>query len=229
MNFQSKINHVAIIMDGNKRWSENNNVSLKEGYIKGFYKIEEVVEICLNNNIKYLTLYALSSENIKRKSVSLIFDILLNEYKFLSDSKFLNDVKINIIGEKSQLSKEILNIIKNIEIKSNLNNKLILNIAFNYGTDKEIISIIKKILKKNLNNENDINTNLIREEMYLSGMPDPDILIRTGGYQRLSNFLLINLSYTELFFTKTLWPDLTKNEIDLIFNKFNKIKRNYGL
>ena len=118
---------------------------------------------------------------------------------------------------------------ENIQKKSQLNDKMILNIAFNYGTDKEIVSIIKKVLKKKLNTENDINTNLVRQEMYLSGMPDPDILIRTGGYQRLSNFLLLNLSYTELFFTKTLWPDLTKNEIDLIFKKFNKIKRNYGL
>ena len=119
--------------------------------------------------------------------------------------------------------------IQNIEKKTQLNNKLILNIAFNYGTDKEIISIIKKILKKNITNENDIDEKLIRKEMYLSGMPDPDILIRTGGYQRLSNFLLINLSYTELFFTETLWPDLKKNEIDSIFKKFEMIKRNYGL
>lgn len=217
-------------MDGNKRWSEKNNVSLKKGYIKGFYKIEEVIDICLSNKIKYLTLYALSSENIKRKSVSLIFDILINEYNnFFKKSKFTNDVKINIIGEKSDLSDDVLNIIKNIEEKTQLNNKLFLNIAFNYGTDKEIISLIKKIIRKKIDNEDDINNKLIRKELYLSDIPDPEILIRTGGYKRLSNFLLMYLSYTELFFTETLWPDLAKNEIVSIFDSFNKIKRNYGL
>ena len=217
-------------MDGNKRWSEKNKVSLKKGYIQGFYKIEEIIDICLSHKVKYLTLYALSSENIKRKSVSLIFDILINEYNnFFNNSKFNNEVKINVIGEKSNLSNEVLNIIKNIEKKTELNNKLFVNIAFNYGTDKEIISIIKKILRKKIDNEDDINSELIRKEMYLSHIPDPDILIRTGGYKRLSNFLLMNLSYTELFFIETLWPDLEKKEIISIFDNFKMIKRNYGL
>ncbi|PPR44773.1 MAG: Isoprenyl transferase, partial [Alphaproteobacteria bacterium MarineAlpha5_Bin7] len=136
--------------------------------------------------------------------------------------------KVNVIGEKNNISNKIIKIISDIENKTKLNEKLFLNIAFNYGTDKEIISIIKNILKKNIDNVN-INNALIRNEMYLSNMPDPDILIRTGGYKRLSNFLLMNLSYTELFFTETLWPDLKEKEILSIFEQFNKIKRNYGL
>tara|TARA_Y100001970_G_C14183905_1_gene831408 strand:- start:860 stop:1510 length:651 start_codon:yes stop_codon:yes gene_type:complete len=216
-------------MDGNKRWSDSNGVSLKNGYIQGFNKIEEIIKICITKKIKYLTLYALSSENIKRSSVSLIYEVLLSEYKKIFDnSKFLKAVKVNVIGEKNNISNKIIKIISDIENKTKSNDKLFLNIAFNYGTDKEIISIIKNILKKNIDNVN-INNALIRNEMYLSNMPDPDILIRTGGYKRLSNFLLMNLSYTELFFTETLWPDLKEKEILSIFEQFNKIKRNYGL
>ncbi|PPR47503.1 MAG: Isoprenyl transferase [Alphaproteobacteria bacterium MarineAlpha5_Bin8] len=218
-----------MIMDGNKRWSDSNGVSLKNGYIQGFNKIEEIIKICITKKIKYLTLYALSSENIKRSSVSLIYEVLLSEYKKIFDnSKFLKAVKVNVIGEKNNISNKIIKIISDIENKTKSNDKLFLNIAFNYGTDKEIISIIKNILKKNIDNVN-INNALIRNEMYLSNMPDPDILIRTGGYKRLSNFLLMNLSYTELFFTETLWPDLKEKEILSIFEQFNKIKRNYGL
>ena len=218
-----------MIMDGNKRWSDSNGVSLKNGYIQGFNKIEEIIKICITKKIKYLTLYALSSENIKRSSVSLIYEVLLSEYKKIFDnSKFLKAVKVNVIGEKNNISNKIIKIISDIENKIKSNDKLFLNIAFNYGTDKEIISIIKNILKKNIDNVN-INNALIRNEMYLSNMPDPDILIRTGGYKRLSNFLLMNLSYTELFFTETLWPDLKEKEILSIFEQFNKIKRNYGL
>ena len=218
-----------MIMDGNKRWSDSNGVSLKNGYIQGFNKIEEIIKICITKKIKYLTLYALSSENRKRSSVSLIYEVLLSEYKKIFDnSKFLKEVKVNVIGEKNNISDQIIQIINNIENKTKLNDKLFLNIAFNYGTDKEIISIIKNILKKNIVNVN-IDSTLIRNEMYLSNIPDPDILIRTGGYQRLSNFLLMNLSYTELFFTETLWPDLKEKEILTIFEQFNKIKRNYGL
>ena len=218
-----------MMMDGNKRWSQLHGVTLKKGYIEGFNKIEEIIEICITNEIKYLTLYALSSENIKRSSVSLIYEVLFSEYKKLfGNKKFLNLVKVNVLGERNNISKKILKIIHEVENNTKSNNKLTMNIAFNYGADKEMISIIKNLINKNIDS-NKINNNLIKKEMYLSNAPDPDILIRTGGFQRLSNFLLMNLSYTELFFTKTLWPDLKKKEILSIFDKFNTIKRNYGL
>ena len=217
-------------MDGNKRWSENNKLNLKEGYLRGIDKIKEITDLCLKNNIEYLTLYALSSENINRKSISTIFEILTSKYqKILKEFDSQKLIKINIIGEKNNLPKNILNILDELEFKTKKNKKLNLNIAFNYGTDKEIISIVKKILSShNLNKEKNI-TKLIKENMYLSNIPDPDLLIRTGGFQRLSNFLLLKLSYTELFFSKTLWPDLSKEEIINIFEKFSKIERKYGL
>ena len=192
-----------MIMDGNKRWSKLNNVDVKDGYLKGLYKIKDIVKICIEENIKHLTLYALSSENTKRPSVSLIFEILTDEYKhFFEDLDFKNDVKVKIIGEKKGLPHNVLNILTNIENQTKENNK-----------NKKII----------------INETLLQEQMYLSNIPDPDLLIRTGGFQGLSNFLLLKLSYTELFFTKTFWPDLDKKELLQIFENYRNIKRNYGL
>ena len=219
-----------MIMDGNKRWSMLNNVSLKEGYVRGLYKIKEIVKICIDEKIKYLTLFALSSENIKRPSVSIIFDILYNEYNnLLEEFEFKNNVKIKIIGEKKGISSRIYKILNNIENKTKENKKLNLNIAFNYGTNKELLSIIKNIIDIYKNKKIIIDDALLQEHMYLSNIPDPDLLIRTGGFQRLSNFLLLKLSYTELFFTKTLWPDFNKKELLEIFESYKNIERNYGL
>ena len=217
-------------MDGNKRWSKLNKLDLKDGYIAGFNKIKEIIKISINNNIKYLTVFALSYENTKRPSVSIIYKLLSDEYKAIL-KKFNNDkhVKINIIGERESLPNDLKNIFNELEIKTKNNSKLILNIAFNYGSNQEIISVIKKIIKLDRQEKIEINEKLINREMYLSNIPDPEILIRTGGFKRLSNFLLFKLSYTELFFTETLWPDLGEEEILKIFSKFNTIKRNYGL
>ena len=219
-----------MIMDGNKRWSKLNNVSLKEGYLKGLYKIKEIAKICIEKNIKHLTLFALSSENIKRPSVSIIFDILYHEYNnLLKEFEFKNYIKIKIIGEREGISSKICNIFNNIENKTKENKKLNLNIAFNYGTNKELLSIINNIIKIHKSNKIIINEDLLKNQMYLSNTPDPDLLIRTGGFQRLSNFLLLKLSYTELFFTKTLWPDLDKEELLDIFSNYKNVERNYGL
>ena len=217
-------------MDGNKRWSKLNKLDLKDGYNAGFNKIKEIIKISINNNIKYLTVFALSYENTKRPSVSIIYKLLSDEYKAIL-KKFNNDkhVKINIIGERESLPNDLKNIFNELEIKTKNNSKLILNIAFNYGSNQEIISVIKKIIRLDRQEKIEINEKLINKEMYLSNIPDPEILIRTGGFKRLSNFLLFKLSYTELFFTETLWPDLGEEEILKIFSKFKTIKRNYGL
>ena len=217
-------------MDGNQRWSKINNLSLQEGYSKGLENIKHLINSCAEFDIKYLTLYALSSENIKRSSISIIFEILSNQYnKFLEEFKFKKNIKIKIIGEKMNLPKKINNILTDLENKTKNNKGLNLNIAFNYGTDKELLSIINNIINNYQNNKIKINNNMIKKQMYLSNAPDPDILIRTGGYQRLSNFLLLKLSYTELFFTKTLWPDFDRDELIDIFEKYSKIERKYGL
>ena len=217
-----------MIMDGNQRWSKKNKLSLKDGYLEGLNKIREIINICIEYNLSYLTIYALSSENIKRASVVSIFDIMIDEYeKLLNEFKANKEVKIKIIGEKNNLPKKIINILNGLEQETMNNNKLHLNIAFNYGTDKELISIFNNIVREN--KIKNINEEIIKQNMYLSNIPDPDLLIRTGGHQRLSNFLLLKLSYTELFFTKTLWPDLSKKEIISIFENFMNIERKYGL
>ena len=172
----------------------------------------------------------MSSENTKRPSVSVIFEILTDEYKnFFEDFDVKNDVKIKIIGEKKGLPHNVRNILSNIENQTKENNKLNLNIAFNYGTNKELLSMINNIVDLHKNKKVIINENLLQEQMYLPNVPDPDLLIRTGGFQRLSNFLLLKLSYTELFFTQTLWPNLTKKEILKIIESFYSIERKYGL
>ena len=216
-------------MDGNKRWAKKNKVSTKNGYLKGLENIYKVSQFCIDQKIKNLTIYALSNENMQRKSIGLIFEILSNQYKKIYEEfDIKKNIKINIIGEKEKLPKNIINIINNIESKTKNNKILNLNVALNYGTDKEIVSVVKNILKNNRNYQN-ITKEIIYKCLYLSDFPDPDILIRTGGFKRLSNFILLNLSYTEMFFLDTLWPDLSNKELLTIIEKFKKIKRNYGL
>ena len=217
-------------MDGNQRWSKKNNISIDDGYYKGFFKLKEIVKYCIDEKIKHLTVYALSTENLKRDSVKNIFKIITSNYKeFLKEIIFVNNVKIKIIGENYNLSNRLNTIFNKIENFTVNNKELNLNIAFNYGSDQELISIINEY--KNVDNNiipND-KMKLIKSLMYLKETPEPDLLIRTGGYQRLSNFLLLYLGYTELFFTKTLWPNFTIAELKRIIKTFKKIKRKYGL
>jgi len=217
-------------MDGNQRWSKKNNISIDDGYYKGFFKLKEIVKYCIDEKIKHLTVYALSTENLKRDSVKNIFKIITSNYKeFLKEIIFDNNVKIKIIGENYNLSNRLNTIFNKIENFTVNNKELNLNIAFNYGSDQELISIINEY--KNVDNNiipND-KMKLIKSLMYLKETPEPDLLIRTGGYQRLSNFLLLYLGYTELFFTKTLWPNFTIAELKRIIKTFKKIKRKYGL
>ena len=223
----NKIRHLAVIMDGNQRWSKNNNTSLMDGYTKGIKKIHEIINFCIEKKIPNLTIYALSSENYKRQSVNIIFQLIEKSYKdFLNVIGKKKEVQIRIIGEKKLLSKKFLEIFSNIESITKNHNKLNLNIAFNYGTFDELINIFNNI--KNSQSEL-IDEKQIRANMYLKDAPDPDILIRTGGFQRLSNFILLNLSYTELFFTNTLWPNFSLEELEGIVEKFENTKRNYGL
>ena len=212
-------------MDGNQRWAKINNLSPKKGYTEGINKITEIVEYSIVNKIKFLTIYALSSENYKRSNIEILFHLIKNDYiKFIKKINVNKEVKIRIIGSKDNLSKEINMIFNKIEKDTEKNDKLILNIIFNYSVIDEIKHISKKVSKIEKLTDKDI-----KSFMYLNPLPDPDVLIRTGGFQRLSNFILLNLSYTELYFTKTLWPDLSINELNKIVNSFRETKRNYGL
>ena len=212
-------------MDGNQRWALINKKNKLEGYLAGLNNLKFIIDKCIEKKIKNLTVYALSSENIKRASSKIIFNLIIDKHKeFLKELLKNNIININIIGEKTNIPKDILNIFKSLIKKKNPT--INLNIVFNYGSLDEIVYIVNNFI---INKNKKINKNSVRSSMYLGNIPDPDILIRTGGYQRLSNFILLNLSYTELFFTNTLWPDFSHNELESILLKFSKVIRNYGL
>ena len=225
----NNLDHIALILDGNKRWAKKNKVNNKYGYKKGFENIRNIVNWSLSINLSNLTIFALSSENFNRSSVDIIYDIIYQNFSTILEN-LVNDkgIKINIFGSKESLPKKVLDIFQNIENSSSNNKNLNLNIGFNYGFKDEIKHILIKLKNEkiniNLNNQSEIN-NLF----YIGSIPDPDLLIRTGGYQRLSNFIMYNLTYTELFFTKTLWPEFTETEFKSIINKYFLIKRKYGL
>lgn len=226
---KNKLAHIAMILDGNKRWAKNNNSSLIKGYKEGFENIQKMVNICIDLKLSYLTLFTLSSENLKRNSVNNIFQVVYDDFNFFFE-KIIKEkkIKIKIIGSRKNLPNKILKLIDHCQ-KSTINNsKLNMTLAFNYGFKDEIKEVLNKVKKNNynldLNNEKEIS-NLF----YLGNTPDPDILIRTGGERRLSNFILFNLTYTEIFFTKTLWPDFDKKELLEILSEYKNINRRYGL
>ena len=225
----NKLNHIALILDGNKRWAKKNNQSTLNGYTKGFENITKVVTYTLTKKISNLTIFALSSENFNRSSINVIYEIIYDNFsKTFNDLVKEKGVKIKIFGSRKNLPQKILEIFKNIE-ESSINNKnLNLNIAFNYGFKNEIKNILTSIINKesNINLDNQKN---IDNLFFLGLLPDPDILIRTGGYKRLSNFIMYNLTYTELFFTETLWPEFSEKEFNLIINQYLNIDRKYGL
>ncbi len=214
-------------MDGNKRWAENKKLPIIDAYNAGIDNVLRISETLIEKEIKYLSVYALSTENLQRKSANLIFNSIFEKfYVFLN--KLINDklIKIEVIGERHNLPIKLKKIINEAESKTINNKKLTLILAFNYGFKSELISVFKKIKSVDSKNINKIN---IDKLFYLGKIPDPDLLIRTGGYKRLSNYLMYNLSYTELFFTKTLWPDFQKKELEKIIKEFKNISRNYGL
>jgi len=219
------LRHVAIIMDGNGRWGLKYKNSRNLGHKEGLKKVEMIIDTCIKYNIKFLTLFAFSTENWKRpkKEIKFLFNLLevFLKKNFLRLDK--KNIKIKFIGKKNYDAK-LKKLLNDCEKKTIHNDKLQINIALNYGSKVEILNSIKRILKKKLVfNEKNINKNL-----YTEGIPDPDLLIRTGNTNRLSNFLLWQLSYTEIFFEKKLWPDFNETDFNKIINKYKKIKRNYG-
>ncbi|MDC1054674.1 polyprenyl diphosphate synthase [Alphaproteobacteria bacterium] len=222
------LEHIAFILDGNKRWAKKNNKNLKFAYKKGLENISNLISNSIILKIKYLTLFTLSSENIERQSVTNIFQVIYEDFSFFFD-KIIEEkkVKIKIIGSKLKLPSKILKLIEHSEYQTRNNNQLILNLAFNYGFKNEIQQVLQKIkdnLSINLTSSEDI-----KKLFLLGNIKDPDLLIRTGGEKRLSNFIMYNLTYTEIFFIDTLWPDFKFEELKKIIVKYNTINRNYGL
>ena len=225
----NKLNHIALILDGNKRWAKKNDLSNINGYTKGFENIKNLVTYSLSKKIPCLTIFTLSSENFNRSSINVIYQIIYDNFsKTFNDLVKEKGVKIKIFGSRKNLPNKLLEIFQNIE-ETSLNNKnLILNVAFNYGFKNEIKQILKNISKKEVNIKFD-NDKDISNLFFLGSLPDPDILIRTGGHKRLSNFIMYNLTYTELFFTETLWPDFSEKEFNSIIKQYFDIDRKYGL
>jgi len=219
------IKHVAIIMDGNGRWGIQNKGSRNLGHRAGLNTVEQTIEETIKQKIKYLTLYTFSTENWKRpkKEISFLFTLLDNFLTKKIENLIKNGIKLKIIGDKKKLSNKLQKLLVDSEKKTSHNTSLQINLALNYGSKEEIINAFKKIKKKKR-----ITEKTIEENLYTSGIPNPDLLIRTGNTQRLSNFLLWQLSYTEIFFEKKLWPNFTKNDYKKILNKFRLLKRNFG-
>jgi undecaprenyl diphosphate synthase len=223
----NKLNHVAIIMDGNGRWGLKKKGSRNYGHLRGIKTVEAVIKYSLIQKIPHLTLYTFSTENWKRpdNEISFLFDLIRKSLKKKIKKIIKQGIKVKIIGQKRGLPEDIIEIVKLIEKKTLNNKRITLNLALNYGSKEEIINACKSlVLKKGKK----INTSNFEKELYTKNIPDPEILIRTGGTKRLSNFLLWQLAYTEIFFVDKLWPDFNENDFNRIIIKFNKIKRNFG-
>ena len=221
----NSIKHVAIIMDGNGRWGIKHKKSRNLGHKQGLKTVEKIIKASIKNKIKYLTLYAFSTENWKRpkKEINFLFNLLEN---FLLNriSEFnKQNIRLKIIGKKT-FSKKINILLNKSEKKTFKNKKLQINLALNYGSKSELVQSFNVISR----NKKRINEKNISKHLFTQNIPDPDILIRTGNTQRLSNFLLWQLAYSEIFFEKKLWPDFNENDYNRILNRFKKIKRNYG-
>jgi len=221
----NSIKHVAIIMDGNGRWGIKHKKSRNLGHKEGLKTVEKIIKSSIKNKIRYLTLYVFSTENWKRpkKEINFLFNLLENFLSSKISELNKQNIKLKIIGEKS-FSKKINILLNKSEKKTFKNNRLQINLALNYGSKSELVQSFNFINR----NRKKINEKNISKYLFTKNIPDPDILIRTGNTQRLSNFLLWQLAYSEIFFEKKLWPDFTENDYNRILNKFKKIKRNYG-
>ncbi len=220
------VKHVAIIMDGNGRWGIKHKGSRNLGHKEGLNTVEATIEECIKEKIKYLSLYTFSTENWKRpkKEINFLFNLLENFLTKKIENLIEKKIKLKFIGELNRLPSTLKDLIKISEKKTAKNLNIQVNVAINYGSKSELINSVKLINKKNITiNEKNIDKNLLTK-----GIPDPDILIRTGNTQRLSNFMLWQLAYTEIFFEQKLWPDFNKNDLKKIFTKFKQRKRNFG-
>ena len=219
------LNHVAIIMDGNGRWGLKHKNSRNAGHKAGLSTVEKVIKETIKKKVKYLTLYAFSTENWKRpkSEINYLFKLLENFLKNKITELHNKNIKLKILGKKNFTNK-LNQLIFKSEYKTKNNSALQINLALNYGSKSEIINAIR-LLNKKKKKINEIN---ISKYLYTKNIPDPDILIRTGNTHRLSNFLLWQLSYSEIFFSEKLWPDFNENDYNKIIKKFINLKRNFG-
>ena len=222
----NKLNHVAFIMDGNGRWGKKQKRSRNYGHLKGVQTVQKIVEASLRFKIPIITFYVFSTENWKRpkKEINYLFNLINLYFKKELHNVIKNKIKINIIGKEKSLPKNIRSTLYKTVEKTKKNKKLVINLALNYGSKMEIIASLAKIIKKKLK----ISEKNINENLYTAGAIDPDILIRTGGQKRLSNFMLWQIAYSEIYFLDKLWPDFNAQDLKKIINNYKNTKRNYG-
>jgi undecaprenyl diphosphate synthase len=222
----NSINHVAIIMDGNGRWGLKNKKSRNLGHKAGLETVEAILKETIKKKIKHLTLYAFSTENWKRpkKEINFLFNLLEDFLIRKTNQLNKNNIKLKIIGQKNLFTNKLQNILNNVEKITKNNKRLQINLALNYGSKSELINTINllKRLKKKVTEKN------INQNLYTKNIPDPDLLIRTGNTKRLSNFLLWQLAYSEIYFVKKLWPEFNINDYNKILNNYKNLKRNFG-
>ena len=223
----NRLDHVAIIMDGNGRWGMKKNQSRNFGHLKGLSTVQKIIKTTIKRKIPFLTLFTFSTENWNRpdKEINFLFDLIRNSLKKNIEKISKQGIKVNVIGKKKDIPNDINKIIDFIEKKTTNNKVMTLNLALNYGSKEEIVNACNKIIKKKIKN---VNITEFENNLYTRKIPNPDILIRTGGKKRLSNFLLLQLAYTEIFFVNKLWPEFSENDYNKIINNFSRIKRNFG-
>ena len=219
------LNHVAIIMDGNGRWGLKHKNSRNSGHKAGLNTVEKIIKETIRNKIKFLTLYAFSTENWKRpkKEVNYLFNLLENFLTNRIEDLHKQNIKLKILGSK-KFSPRLNKLLLNSEKKTSKNTKLQINLALNYGSKSELIDAFKRIKKSKSN----ISEKNISRNLQTKNIPDPDLLIRTGNTRRLSNFLLWQLAYSEIFFEKKLWPAFNEKDYNRIIKEYKNIKRNFG-
>ena len=222
--FKSTPNHVAIIMDGNGTWSKKNNLHRKDGHKEGVTNAKKIITYTIDRNVKNLTLFALSNENLSRSKLELknLFDIFYHSFTEEKDFLTLNDIRIQFIGNLEKLPKKLKDNISILESQTKKNKKLNLFIALNYGGKQDIKQAIQKLVKENKKNDK------FENYLYSKSLPEVDLLIRTGGYKRLSNFIIWHTSYAEIYFTNTLWPSFTKRNYFKSLDWYKDINRKFG-
>ena len=223
---KNELNHVALIMDGNGRWATNRLQPRTFGHKKGASIIQDITKEAIENNVKYITFYAFSTENWNRPSSEVDYLMKLLSTYLESEGEFYekNNIKFNVIGDISKLSQQLQKQIKSSMDNTKDNSNIVQSIAINYGSQDEITNSLQILQKNNI----PITKENIQKNLYTKDIPPVDVLIRTGGHKRLSNYLLWQIAYAVLFFIDTLWPDFTKKELNEIFERFYKIKRNFG-
>ena len=217
------LNHVAFIMDGNGRWGKNKRRGRNFGHLKGVETVKKIVKSSIKLNIPVVTFYVFSSENWKRpkQEIQFLFKLIKSYFSEEIENIINQGIRINIMGNINKLPSDIKSTLKKTIEITKKNKKIVVNLAINYGSKNEILNAIKKNKKK-------MNIKNLERNLYTKNIPNPDILIRTGGHKRLSNFMLWQLAYAELFFLDKLWPDFNSSDLIKILKKYKKVKRNFG-